>query len=394
MLAIIGVLLCLVLNYLAIETVLHAVNRRAIPTRVHVNGTRGKSSVTRLIAAGLRAGGVRVVAKTTGTTPRLIDETGAEEPIRRMGPANLIEQAEVFSWARRRRADAIIIECMAVNPKLQEVAERHFVRSTVGVITNARPDHLDVMGPTVSDVARSLCATVPRGGVLFTAEHDPALLAIMHSSCEKRRTRCADVTVPGDTDSLLAGFRHIEHADNVALALAVCQHLGVPPDVALAGMRSAEPDPGALCISSRTIDGHHLRFVNALAANDPVSTLTIWERVIDRAAALENAERRIVFLNTRSDRQHRSLQLAELMAGLPADAYVVTGGGATAAVRRAREQGVPDHRLVNLGSATVDTALTALCAHAGERALVFALGNVGGIGLELAACFQEPGNVL
>ena len=27
-----------------------------IPVRIHVNGTRGKSSVTRLIAAGLRAG--------------------------------------------------------------------------------------------------------------------------------------------------------------------------------------------------------------------------------------------------------------------------------------------------------------------------------------------------
>ncbi|MEO9595730.1 MAG: poly-gamma-glutamate synthase PgsB, partial [Rhodopirellula bahusiensis] len=30
-----------------------------IPFRIHVNGTRGKSSVTRLIAAGLRSGGIR-----------------------------------------------------------------------------------------------------------------------------------------------------------------------------------------------------------------------------------------------------------------------------------------------------------------------------------------------
>ena len=35
----------------------HRRNLRGIPIRVQVNGTRGKSSVTRLIAAGLRAGG-------------------------------------------------------------------------------------------------------------------------------------------------------------------------------------------------------------------------------------------------------------------------------------------------------------------------------------------------
>ena len=33
----------------------HQRNVKAIPIRIHVNGTRGKSSVTRLIAAGLRA---------------------------------------------------------------------------------------------------------------------------------------------------------------------------------------------------------------------------------------------------------------------------------------------------------------------------------------------------
>ena len=33
-----------------------------IPIRIHVNGTRGKSSVTRLIAAGLRGGKLKTFA--------------------------------------------------------------------------------------------------------------------------------------------------------------------------------------------------------------------------------------------------------------------------------------------------------------------------------------------
>ena len=44
----------------------------AVPIRIHVNGSRGKSSVTRLIAAGLRESGLRILAKTTGSRARLI----------------------------------------------------------------------------------------------------------------------------------------------------------------------------------------------------------------------------------------------------------------------------------------------------------------------------------
>ena len=44
------------------ESVAHRRRLARIPTRIHVAGTRGKSSVTRLIAAGLRAGGSRDLA--------------------------------------------------------------------------------------------------------------------------------------------------------------------------------------------------------------------------------------------------------------------------------------------------------------------------------------------
>ncbi len=67
------------LGYLESWAHRRALNR--IPIRIHVNGTRGKSSVTRLIAAGLRAGGIRTCAKTTGTLPRMIMPDGTEYPV-------------------------------------------------------------------------------------------------------------------------------------------------------------------------------------------------------------------------------------------------------------------------------------------------------------------------
>src|SRR3979409_2414631 len=137
-----------------------------IPVRVHVNGTRGKSSVTRLIAGGLRAGGRRVFAKTTGTMARMIHPDGSEVDVYRVGRPNIIEQIRIVRRAVACGAEVMVIECMAVSPELQPLSELRLIRSTVGVITNARADHLDVMGPSVDDVARALAQTAPRSGHL------------------------------------------------------------------------------------------------------------------------------------------------------------------------------------------------------------------------------------
>ena len=70
----------------------HQFSLSGIPIRIHVNGTRGKSSVTRLIAAGLSAGGKRTFAKTTGTAPRVIDSKGIDRIIHRLRKPSIGEQ--------------------------------------------------------------------------------------------------------------------------------------------------------------------------------------------------------------------------------------------------------------------------------------------------------------
>ena len=64
--------------YGLIEFALHQKRIYSIPIRIHVNGTRGKSSVTRLIGSALREGGIQTISKVTGTYPRLILENGCE----------------------------------------------------------------------------------------------------------------------------------------------------------------------------------------------------------------------------------------------------------------------------------------------------------------------------
>ena len=69
-----GTLLLVLIGLGLVESHFHRLSLAQLPIRIHVNGSRGKSSVTRLIAAGLRAGGLKTLAKTTGTAPLIIDE--------------------------------------------------------------------------------------------------------------------------------------------------------------------------------------------------------------------------------------------------------------------------------------------------------------------------------
>lgn len=123
---------------------------------VHVNGIRGKSTVTRLIDAGLRAGGLRVFCKTTGTVPMTIGTCGTERPLLRRGRANIKEQLSVLRRAAAEDAQILVVECMAVDPALQAVAQHKMLRADVGVITNVRLDHTAEMGgPFPKSVIRS-----------------------------------------------------------------------------------------------------------------------------------------------------------------------------------------------------------------------------------------------
>ena len=139
-----------------IEFQLHSRSLKSIPLRIHVNGTRGKSSVTRLVAAGLREGGLKTFEKTTGTSPRVIDPQGKDRIIHRLRLPSIGEQVRLLRYFATEKHDAVVMECMALQPQYQWIAEHQMIKSHIGVITNVRPDHLEEMGPTEEDVAHSL----------------------------------------------------------------------------------------------------------------------------------------------------------------------------------------------------------------------------------------------
>ncbi|MBM3321300.1 MAG: poly-gamma-glutamate synthase PgsB [Candidatus Eisenbacteria bacterium] len=371
-------LIAIVLVYWGIEAVRLHRALRAIPIRIHVNGSRGKSSVTRLLAAALRESGMRTAAKTTGSRARYILPDGSEEPLIRLGSPNICEQVGVLDRARREKAEAIVIECMAVRPDIQVIAEDGIVRSTIGVITNVRADHLDVMGPTVADVAYALSATLPRKG--FAVVPPTHHVDVLQEQADARGTHLEIADPRSLPEGAMSGFAYLEHEENVATCLAVTRKLGIPDEAALRGMYRVIPDPGAC--TSWTIEhaGRTIEFHNIFAANDLESTASVWKRLgLDRSGDGPT----VALLNLRADRVDRSVQFAEAVEQLiRADHYAIVGDTSDRVLRRYARR-VPAERLHALGKMSPGEVFDRLAAIGEGTLRVGAIGNIGGIGHEI-----------
>jgi poly-gamma-glutamate synthase PgsB/CapB len=382
------VLVSVLSAWLLIENVLNQRSLRRIPHRIYVNGTRGKSSVTRLVAAALRAGGLRTVGKTTGSSPRFIHPDGSEELIRRLGSPTIKEQLRILRWTRNFDLDAIVFECMALQPYTQWISQHRMVLATIGVCTNVRADHLDVMGPGVAEVERALAGTVPRKGVFVTAE--PLQNKILQQACSDLGTRYIQVSendVQGVTPEDLAGFSYLEHPENVALALLVADLLGVSRDVALKGMQTATPDVGALFVRALDFYGRRIAWINALAANDPDSYRIIWSRMAER---FRDIERRIIVVNCRQDRPDRSRQLGELAAEFKdVDHFLLIGTGTEVFARSAVKAGTDSRRVYTMVGERVEKVFERIVALSGASSIVMGAGNIKGDGMLLDEYFRN-----
>jgi poly-gamma-glutamate synthase PgsB/CapB len=370
-----------------IEFTLHQRRIYSVPIRIHVNGTRGKSSVTRLIGAGLREGSIKTITKVTGTDPRLILEDGTEAKIYRKAEPNIIEQLSIVKCVAERKAQAIVMECMALQPQYQWITEQKMIHATIGVLTNVRLDHVDVMGHTLPEVADALGKTIPKNRVFFTAEKQTNKY---FKDLSDKKNSIQHVSDSGSvTTDEMRGFRYIEHKENVALALDVCEHLGVKRETALHGMHKANPDTGALRKYPVKMFNKAINFYNAFAANDPQSTLIIWKKIKDEVGFCED---KIVLLNTRHDRMDRARQLAEMLGKNLNDEFdfLILIGQSTDVVKDLSiSNGVARNKIINLGWTEPPSIFETILSYTKRESSVVAIGNMGGMGTKVAAFFEH-----
>ncbi|MGB4585713.1 MAG: poly-gamma-glutamate synthase PgsB [Rectinemataceae bacterium] len=359
------------------ENFLHQRNLRKLSLRVLVNGTRGKSSVTRLVAGALREAGRTTIAKTTGSAASIILEDGTEMPIeRRLGP-RITEQKAFTRLAVAREAQAIVVECMAVRPESQEVFSRQLVRPTLCVITNARVDHIEEMGNTEEDTVAALSFSIPSDGVLVATDR--------RFEGKAGRFVVADASLIGaDT---LARFSYPVFAENVALALQVSSELGIDRETALRGMAAARPDIGAMGLFRVESSPFSAIVINGFAANDRLSTGLVWEKAVE---FLPEDLPLVLLYNNRADREYRISEFLKLPRGLKNLKTVAVAGEHARKVARLFAAHGLDSLAIEEGT-DCETLLSSLGRRLGSEYILFGIGNIRGMGRKLMEYCAEHG---
>ncbi|MBS4190475.1 poly-gamma-glutamate synthase PgsB [Bacillus sp. FJAT-49705] len=358
----------------------------SIPIRVNVNGIRGKSTVTRLITGVIQEANYKTVGKTTGTSARMIYWfTDEEKPIKRRpeGP-NIGEQRRVVKEVSDLETEALVCECMAVQPDYQLTFQNKMIQANIGVIVNVLEDHMDVMGPTLDEVAKAFTATIPYNGHLITIESE--YLELFNQIAAERNTKVVVADNSKIPEKFLRQFDYMVFPDNASLALAVAEALGIDEETAFRGMLNAHPDPGAMRITRIGDKVNPSFLVNGFAANDASSTLRIWERVSTLGYSTESP---IVIMNCRPDRVDRTEQFARDVLPYIKAEVVIAIGETTAPITEAFEQGKLDTKEYwNLEEWTTDEIMDRLRPYLKGR-VVYGVGNIHGAAEQLIDVIME-----
>lgn len=315
MVFIFGLLLVLsLMTWMYLERKSHEKKMKNLKVRVHVNGIRGKSSVTRLMAGVLRAGEYNTLAKVTGNSPNIINQEGNDIPITRKGPANVLEQVQIIKEYVDEKVDALVLECMAVKPKFQKFLEDQVVNADISIITNIREDHMEEMGYTLEEIAESLSSTLPaQGGHCITSEDNPKLRDILERKCKERETKFYNALDYKVGDSYMRRFKHREHKSNVQLGVTLADILGIPKNKALEEMLLVQPEKEALTIKTFLFGDKKLIWSNMFSINDKTSCALNWKSICEDENIAKDATI-VCILNNRKDRPDRTMQFLDLIS--------------------------------------------------------------------------------
>lgn len=264
---------------------------------VHLTGTNGKTSVTRMIAALFDAVGLSTGAYTSPDLTRVNERMalrgepiGDEELAAMLGRVAAVEEfvperpsyfeiltAAAFDWFAQEAVDVAVVE-VGVGGTWDATS---IVTAPVAVVTNVSVDHVEYLGTTRPQIAREKAGIVRPGATLVLGETDPDLFEIFEDRGPAEIVlrdrdflvrgqqlahggRVVDLVTPtGTYEDVYLPLHGAHQADNAAIALTAAEcfiNERIAPDIvaeAFAGVRS----PGRLEVVGRQplllLDGAH-----------------------------------------------------------------------------------------------------------------------------------------
>ncbi len=380
-----------IILYLAVEKYLLDYWRDRTSVRICVTGTRGKSSVVRLVHAGLNQADTGFIGKVTGSRATYINPDGNEDKIKRRGPPSILEQRKLLLRAFRQETGGFVAEIMSISPENHLIEANRLLKPNYLVVTRIQKDHTFRMGKTKQEIAQTIGLTVSDQAKVLLSNRD-----LLRLAPEAFAGKDLEVVFPSDDLLPIAGrimgkLPYFEFTENVILALEVCRSVGVEVDKAADAMAKTEPDLGSL--RAWTLRGRKSTrpdiAVSAFATNNPASARHAFER-ISREISVDSLQITGI-LNVREDRGARSNQwISQLNSEFPIkfDRLIVTGTGANAVGRK----------LTNArfeARVTTEASPEEITKRATEGnskgTLIFGFGNIKGGGEEMIGYWSRVG---
>ena len=171
---------------------------------------------------------------------------------------------------------------------------------------------------------------------------------------------------PYDKEDTLDTF-----AENISVALEVARVLNLDLDLFFEGMKNYHHDIGAFS----KIKCEDTLLLNGLSINDPESIKTVYNKIIKEY----DPNTITILLNNRSDRPTRVIQHIELLKGLSCKKIILMGSNLTYVKNKLSK------------TVNVDIEILDSFEKLKEEKVIFAIGNIGGKGMEVIDYFHNNG---
>lgn len=367
-------------------------NRKSLPLRIAVTGSRGKSTVTRIIASILREAGFSPMAKTTGSKPVLIYPDGKEREIKRHGLTSILEVKKFIKLCSQEEAGASVCELMSIHPESLQVESCQIFQPHYLVITNVRLDHIQQQGETKEEIASSLSLAIPPHSTVIIPQEE------CRSAVEEaayRRKACLIQVSRKDSvpnyfqEKISSGFMFEE---NVRLSEALAGLLGIEPKFILQGLRNYSPDFGALKAwrMQGDISCEPWICVNIFAANDPESTRVILDRL--KKKSWSSSRKIVALLNLRPDRGDRTYQWIEaVQRNLFPEFKAIYLTGQQAVLFKRKTGSFFDGYMNALKPMSAQQIIETIFNREKEPGILAGIGNIGGRGKDIVDFWERKG---
>ena len=371
----ITIILVVLISLLIVERFVVSRCVRQLEMRIHVNGTRGKSSVSEYIAAGLNSSGIDVLAKITGIIPTVI-HNGEATAIKRTGAARVQEQLDIIRLAARKKVRAVVLECMSIAPDLQKLESRWF-KPHIYVITNIRDDHREEMGSGIEEQANSICEAIPQNCIVITNE----VQFLDKIKDVASRKNCSVLSSQNHPDADFENLPDGAIEENISLALSVCKAAGIDHHKAATGIKACVSCKTSLLISISS-EKKTIRFLNAFAANDVESTI----KLLEHWKGLTGYDKKVsILFNTRSDRPLRTDLFSRWIgsSSWTLDKIIITGSHSARARNFLKSAGIDSERVYLWNRKEISNLKENLLNIFHDGTIVMGIGNIAGDGLSI-----------